>query len=154
MEIEKPFASELRRSRDSHSLNGDEIQLKVIFNTTVILPLFDKCSYLSHLHTWSPVNRLIWFTLGQKKVLFQEFGRVKIFLSPTRSHKSNVYENIYFLFQKNILAKFALANLFVRIYVFFPSNNKRWGSLFFKREKYCQSSFLSTNFVQIIQLNW
>ena len=51
MEIEKPFASELRRSRDSHSLIGDEIQLKVIFNTTVILPLFDKCSYLSHLHT-------------------------------------------------------------------------------------------------------
>ena len=37
----------------------------------------------------------------KKVVLFPEIGHVKIFLSPTRPHKSNVYENIYFLFQKN-----------------------------------------------------
>ena len=40
--------------------------------------------------------------IGAKKVvLFPEIGQVKIFLSPTRPHKSNVYENIYFLFQEN-----------------------------------------------------
>ena len=40
--------------------------------------------------------------LGAKKVvLFPKIGRVNFFLSPTRPHKSNVYENIYFLFQKN-----------------------------------------------------
>ena len=37
----------------------------------------------------------------KKVVLFSEIGRVKIFLSPTCPHKSNVYENIYFLIQKN-----------------------------------------------------
>ena len=40
--------------------------------------------------------------LGAKKVvLFPEIGRVNFFFSPTRPHKSNVYENIYFLLQKN-----------------------------------------------------
>ena len=55
-------------------------------------------------------------------VLFPEIGRVKIFLSPTRAHKLDVYENIYFLFQKTYAQtkKFPQANLFVRIYVFFP----------------------------------
>ena len=39
--------------------------------------------------------------VGPKKVvLFPEIGRMKNFLSPTFPHKSNVYENIYFLFQK------------------------------------------------------
>ena len=37
----------------------------------------------------------------KKVVLFLEIGRVKKFLSPTRPHKSNEYETIYFLFQKN-----------------------------------------------------
>ena len=37
----------------------------------------------------------------KKVVLFPEICRVKIFLSPTLPHMSNVYENIYFLFQKN-----------------------------------------------------
>ena len=37
--------------------------------------------------------------------------------------------------------KFPLANLFVRIYVFFPSENKRQGSLFLDKEKCCQGSF-------------
>ena len=58
----------------------------------------------------------------KKKVdLFREIGRVKFLLSPTRPHESNVYENIYFLFQKKThtqTKKLPLANLFVRIYVF------------------------------------
>ena len=37
----------------------------------------------------------------KKVVLFPEIDRMKIFLSPTRPHKSNVYENIYFVFQKH-----------------------------------------------------
>ena len=51
-------------------------------------------------------------------VLFPEIDRVDIFLSPTRPHKSNVYENIYFLFQKKT-NKFPPVNLCVQIYVFF-----------------------------------
>ena len=44
--------------------------------------------------------------LGAKKVvLFPEIGRVNFFLSPTRPHKSNVYENIYFLFPKKHTTK-------------------------------------------------
>ena len=76
----------------------------------------------------------------KKVVLFLEIGWVKMFLSPTRPHKSNVYENIYiyiFLFQKNTnKQKKSLANLFLRMYVF-PPNNKRKGSLFFNKEKCC-----------------
>ena len=34
----------------------------------------------------------------KKVVLFPEIGRAKIFLSPTRPHKSKVYENIYIYF--------------------------------------------------------
>ena len=41
------------------------------------------------------------FTKTKKVVLFPEISRVKFFLLPPRPHKSNVYENIYFLFQKN-----------------------------------------------------
>ena len=57
---------------------------------------------------------------GQKKVLLcPEIGQVKKCLSPIRPHKSNMYENIYFLFQKNTQTKkFPQANLFVQIYVF------------------------------------
>ena len=42
--------------------------------------------------------------LGQKNkvVLFLQIGRVKTFFFPTHLHKSHLYENIYFLFQKNI----------------------------------------------------
>ena len=74
----------------------------------------------------------------KKVVLFPEIGRAKIFLSPTRPHKSNVYENIYIYFfiskkhkQKKFTSKFVLTN--VR---FFPPN-KRKGSLFFNKEKCC-----------------
>ena len=37
----------------------------------------------------------------KKVVLFPEIGWVKNFLAPIRPHEWNVYENIYFLFQKN-----------------------------------------------------
>ena len=67
--------------------------------------------------------------LRQKKrvVLFPEICRVKNFLSPTCPHKSNVYENIHFLFQKRHtqIKKVLLADLLVQIYVFFPLKNKR-----------------------------
>ena len=52
-----------------------------------------------------------------------------------------MYENIYFLFKKNTPKKFPLANLFVGIYVFSPSNSKRQGALFVSKEKCCLSSF-------------
>ena len=47
-----------------------------------------------------------------------EIGWVKFFLSLTRSHKSHTQTE-----------KFSLANLNVRIYVFFISNNKSYFSL-------------------------
>ena len=46
--------------------------------------------------------RLVVHQAKKKVVLFPEIGWVKIVLSPTRPRKSDVYENIYFLFQKNI----------------------------------------------------
>ena len=64
---------------------------------------------------------------------------VKIFLLPTLPHKSNVYENIYFLFQKNTHTnnKFPAANLLVRIYVFSLQTIKDKALCFSKKEKYC-----------------
>ena len=76
------------------------------------------------------MNKYYW---SQKKVvLFPEIGRVKSFLSPSRPHKPNLYEYIYFLHQKNTHTNktISLANLFVRIYIFFHLKNKRWGSCF------------------------
>ena len=70
--------------------------------------------------------------------MFPEIGRVKIFLSPTRPHKSNVYENIYLLFLKKMQTqakKFPLENLFVRIYVFFLWINKKGRALCFSTKK-------------------
>ena len=70
--------------------------------------------------------------------MFPEIGRVKIFLSPTRPHKSNVYENICLLFLKKMQTqakKFPLENLFVRIYVFFLWNNKKGRALCFSTKK-------------------
>ena len=60
----------------------------------------------------------------------------EFFLSPTRPHKSNVHENIFFCFKKirTQTKKFPLANLFVRIYVFLSL------PLFFNQEKCYQSS--------------
>ena len=36
-----------------------------------------------------------YMTKTKKVVLFSEIGQVKVFLSTTRPHKSNVHENIY-----------------------------------------------------------
>ena len=58
----------------------------------------------------------------KKSFLFSGNRPRENFLSPTRPHKSNVFENIYFLFQKTHTQtnKILLANSFVQIYVFFP----------------------------------
>ena len=69
-------------------------------------------------------------SLDQKKVvLFPEIGQVKICFSPTRPHKSNVYENIYFCFKNTHTQtknKKILTSKSIRTNVgFFPSNNKR-----------------------------
>ena len=67
------------------------------------------------------VNSHISFHYRPKKViLFPKIDRVKNFLSTTRPHKSNVYENIFFVSKTHThkQTKFPLANLFVRIYVF------------------------------------
>ena len=68
--------------------------------------------------TISKISKSINF--GSMIIRPKKIGLVKNFLSPTHPHKSNVYENIYFLFQKTCTQtkKFVLANLFVRIYVF------------------------------------
>ena len=49
----------------------------------------------------------------KKLVLFPEIGQAEFFLSRHHPHKSNVYENMYFLFQKTThiqTKKFRLAN--------------------------------------------
>ena len=59
----------------------------------------------------------------KKVVFFPEIGRSKFFLSLTRSHKSNLHENIYFFFSETTHSqakKIPLGNLFARIYVFSP----------------------------------
>ena len=78
-------------------------------------------------------------SLGHKKKIGLGNLPGEKFLSPTRPHKSNMYVNIYFLFQKytHTNKKFPLANLFVGIYIFSPSNKKRKSSLFFNEEKCC-----------------
>ena len=59
----------------------------------------------------------------KKVVLFPEISQVNIFLSPTRWHKSNVYESNYFWFQKkththtHTHTQMSLANLFIQIYI-------------------------------------
>ena len=60
-------------------------------------------------------------------VLFLEIGRVKMFLSPTLPHKSNVYENIYFLFKKNTHTnkKFSTSKFICTNLRFFSLNIKR-----------------------------
>ena len=79
----------------------------------------------------------------KKIVLPPEISWVKIFLLPTRPHKSNVYENIYFLFQRNrhTNKKISTCKFICTILRFFHSNNKRQGSLFFNKKKSCQKLF-------------
>ena len=54
----------------------------------------------------------------KKVVLFPEIGRLKIFLSPTCPHMSNVNENIYFLIQKNTRKQKISTSKCIQIYVF------------------------------------
>ena len=63
--------------------------------------------------------------LGQKNkvVLFQQIGRVKTFFFPTHLHKSHLYENIYFLFQKNIQKQISTSKFICTNLHFFSSSN-------------------------------
>ena len=57
-----------------------------------------------------------------------EIGRMKFFLSRTHLHKPNMYENIYFLFQKNT-----------------HTNKKIYTSKFIRTDlRFCLSSCFST----------
>ena len=104
---------------------------------------------LQNSNNYNPTMLKVTLTLQAKKkvVLFPEIGRVKTFLSPTRPPKSNVYENIYFLFQKYIhtnktfsTGKFILMNLrfFSRSLFFQP--RKKLLEQFFKRKLYLKNS--------------
>ena len=93
----------------------------------------------------------------KKVVLFLEISHVKIFLSPTYPLKSNVYENIYFLFQKtHTHTHKTFTSKSIRTNAsFFPSKKKKKkiGFFVFKKKKYWYSSFLSVKFILKIQIN-
>ena len=77
----------------------------------------------------------------KKVVLFPEISQVNIFLSPTHWHKSNVYESNYFQFKKkhtHTHTQISLANLFIQIYIFFPSKDR---ALCFSRKKSAVEQF-------------
>ena len=83
-----------------------------VFIELISLPLHLKpdIESLTHMNTFPPFllfNKL--YKTKKNVILFREIGRVKIFSSPTRPRKSNVYENTY---------KNSLANLLVQTYVF------------------------------------
>ena len=74
----------------------------------------------------------------KKIAFFSEIGRVKIFLSPTHPHMSNVYENIYFLFQKKHTNKKISTSKFIRTNLrFFPFKQWKIGLFVFQQKKYC-----------------
>ena len=96
-------------------------------NNLILRITFLKCLFYAKLcHKVISESFFLWIWSQKKQVLFPEIGRVKIYLSLTLPHKSNLYENV-FLFQKNTHTNknFQLAILFLRVYVFFPSKNKR-----------------------------
>ena len=87
-------------------------------------------------------------SLNQKSSLVSGNWPSEIFLSPTRPHKSNLYENIYFLFQKahKETKKFPLANLFARIYVFTIQIIKDTALCFSTMKSVVRVFFLCVNF--------
>ena len=71
-----------------------EFENASLFPTSFLLHFFQFILF-SHLKN-------LYLKEGQKKVvLFPEIGQVNKILSPTLPHKSNVFENIYLVFQKN-----------------------------------------------------
>ena len=69
-------------------------------------------------HISSVISASLPIIRPKRVVLFPEIGCVKILLSLTLPHMSNVYDNIFILFQKNTQTiKFPVASLFVQIYV-------------------------------------
>ena len=76
-------------------------------------------------HISSVISASLPIIRPKKVVLFPEIGCVKIILSLTRPHMSNVYDNIFILFQKNINKKIS-SSKFIRTNLrFFLLNNKR-----------------------------
>ena len=77
------------------------------------------------------------------------------FLSPTRPHKSNMYVNIYFLFQKytHTNKKISTGQFICRNLHFFPFKQKKKELFVYQRRKVLLEQFLSVNFILKIQLN-
>ena len=71
----------------------------------------------------------------KKVVLFQEIGRVNIFLSPTRPYKSNLYENIYFYFKKAHKQKISTSKFIRTNLRFLPFRQQKIGLFAFQQRK-------------------
>ena len=87
----------------------------------ILIRLFEKQTIKSNSEIWLQVSKPKLNTEAKEKVvLFLEIGRVKKNLSPNRPQKSNVYENIYILFQKiTHINKKTSTSKFIRICFFF-----------------------------------
>ena len=81
-----------------------------IYLITVVLKTTFKWFQRSLTEAYNIVERKV---RPKKVILFPEIGLVKFFLSPTRPHKSNVY-NTYFLFQENTQTKKNSTSKFIR----------------------------------------
>ena len=110
---------------------------------------------------WSIVLLKVLCVIRPKKssLFFRKLAGRKIFhYLPARI--SRMCMRIYiFCFKKTHAKKFPLGNLFVGIYVFFPSNSKREGALFVNKEKCCLSSFFKCklcleNSIKLIKKNF
>ena len=132
--------------RNPYDLEVFEIVLFKNFRSSY---LWNKIVYFAYFFTNIFSYCFPLLTKRVKTKLFCLLLSGEIFLSPSRPHKSMCVRIYIFCFKKKHTQtkKIPLANLFVRVYVFFHSKNKRQDSLFFNKEKCCQSSFLSVNFV-------
>ena len=91
-------------------------------NNLILRITFLKCLFYAKLcHKVISESFFLWIWSQKKQVLFPEIGRVKIYLSLTLPHKSNLYENV-FLFQKNTHTnkKFSTSNFIPTSLRFLP----------------------------------
>ena len=123
----RSFTLEEKHYCSYYSRQGDRWQfekpnLKPNFAYLQIIPTNSIFNILAIGQKYPPfffnICRVILFLNQAKKSSLVSGNRPgEDFLSPTHPHKSNVYENIYFLFQKkHTNKKFPPANLFVRIF--------------------------------------